>query len=115
MYKRARVMRILRSISSTWPVQHHNPFTHRPSSSHPCGAGIPSASRLRLAHQYCHLPVPQVFFCKYNDPSYVKMEKLDIMTRLVDEKNIDQVGGCWPLGGDPPPPRPNPPTPKAVS
>ncbi|PSC67715.1 beta-adaptin C [Micractinium conductrix] len=33
----------------------------------------------------------KVFFCKYNDPSYVKMEKLDIMTRLVDEKNIDQV------------------------
>jgi hypothetical protein len=25
--------------------------------------------------------VTQVFFCKYNDPSYVKMEKLDIMMR----------------------------------
>ena len=33
----------------------------------------------------------QVFFCKYNDPSYVKMEKLDIMTRLASERNIDQV------------------------
>ena len=36
-------------------------------------------------------PPPQVFFCKYNDPGYVKMEKLDIMTRLVSERNIDQV------------------------
>lgn len=33
----------------------------------------------------------KVFFCKYNDPSYVKMEKLDIMMRLVNERNIDQV------------------------
>jgi AP-1 complex subunit beta-1 len=33
----------------------------------------------------------QVFFCKYNDPVYVKMEKLDIMIRLASDKNIDQV------------------------
>jgi AP-1 complex subunit beta-1 len=33
----------------------------------------------------------QVFFCKYNDPAYVKMEKLDIMMKLVNEKNIDQA------------------------
>lgn len=43
-------------------------------------------------------PLPQVFFCKYNDPAYVKMEKLDIMMKLVNEKNIDQVrdplSGC---------------------
>jgi hypothetical protein len=36
---------------------------------------------------YC----PQVFFCKYNDPIYVKMEKLEIMIKLANEKNIDQV------------------------
>jgi AP-1 complex subunit beta-1 len=35
--------------------------------------------------------VPQVFFCKYNDPIYVKMEKLEIMIKLAGEKNIDQV------------------------
>lgn len=34
---------------------------------------------------------PQVFFCKYNDPIYVKMEKLEIMIKLASEKNIDQV------------------------
>jgi AP-1 complex subunit beta-1 len=34
--------------------------------------------------------VPQ-FFCKYNDPIYVKMEKLEIMIKLASEKNIDQV------------------------
>jgi AP-1 complex subunit beta-1 len=33
----------------------------------------------------------KVFFCKYNDPIYVKMEKLEIIIRLVTEKNIDQV------------------------
>lgn len=33
----------------------------------------------------------RVFFCKFNDPSYVKMEKLEIMIRLADTKNIEQV------------------------
>jgi AP-1 complex subunit beta-1 len=33
----------------------------------------------------------KVFFCKYNDPIYVKMEKLEIMIMLVNEKSIDQV------------------------
>lgn len=33
----------------------------------------------------------QVFFCKYNDPIYVKMEKLDIMILLANDRNIDQV------------------------
>lgn len=33
----------------------------------------------------------KVFFCKYNDPIYVKMEKLEIMIRLATDKNIDQV------------------------
>ncbi|KAG9005671.1 beta-adaptin [Tulasnella sp. JGI-2019a] len=33
----------------------------------------------------------RVFFCKYNDPSYVKMEKLDIMVRLAGEKNVDAL------------------------
>mmetsp|Transcript_23909 Transcript_23909/g.23665 ORF Transcript_23909/g.23665 Transcript_23909/m.23665 type:complete len:873 (-) Transcript_23909:35-2653(-) len=33
----------------------------------------------------------RVFFCKFNDPNYVKMEKLEIMIRLADSKNIEQV------------------------
>ncbi|KAG8907527.1 beta-adaptin [Tulasnella sp. 417] len=33
----------------------------------------------------------RVFFCKYNDPSYVKIEKLDIMVRLAGEKNVDAL------------------------
>ncbi|KAK9812096.1 hypothetical protein WJX73_006205 [Symbiochloris irregularis] len=33
----------------------------------------------------------KVFFCKYNDPIYVKMEKLEIMIQLASDKNIDQV------------------------
>ncbi|KAJ6712505.1 BETA-ADAPTIN-LIKE PROTEIN B [Salix purpurea] len=38
-----------------------------------------------LAHEI------KVFFCKYNDPIYVKMEKLDIMIKLASDRNIDQV------------------------
>lgn len=33
----------------------------------------------------------KVFFCKYNDPIYVKMEKLEIMIKLVSERNVEQV------------------------
>jgi AP-1 complex subunit beta-1 len=33
----------------------------------------------------------KVFFCKYNDPIYVKMEKLEIMIMLVNERTIEQV------------------------
>lgn len=33
----------------------------------------------------------KVFFCKYNDPIYVKMEKLEIIIRLANERNVDQV------------------------
>jgi AP-1 complex subunit beta-1 len=38
-----------------------------------------------LAHEI------KVFYCKYNDPVYVKLEKLEIMIRLAGERNIDQV------------------------
>ena len=33
----------------------------------------------------------KVFFCKYNDPIYVKMEKLDILVKLVNDKTVDGV------------------------
>ena len=33
----------------------------------------------------------KAFFVKYNDPIYVKLEKLDIMIRLVSTQNIAQV------------------------
>ncbi|KAI9430865.1 Adaptor protein complex beta subunit [Lactarius indigo] len=33
----------------------------------------------------------RVFFCKYNDPLYVKVEKLDIMVRLANENNVDAL------------------------
>ncbi|KAG8935844.1 beta-adaptin [Tulasnella sp. 418] len=33
----------------------------------------------------------RVFFCKYNDPPYVKVEKLDIMVRLAGEQNVDAL------------------------
>ncbi|KAL0481231.1 beta-adaptin-like protein [Acrasis kona] len=33
----------------------------------------------------------KMFFCKYNDPIYVKLEKLEIMIKLASERNIDTV------------------------
>ncbi|KAF7722198.1 beta-adaptin [Apophysomyces ossiformis] len=33
----------------------------------------------------------RVFFCKYNDPPYVKLEKLEIMIRLCNDRNVDQL------------------------
>lgn len=33
----------------------------------------------------------KVFFVKYNDPIFVKLEKLDIMIRLTNQGNIAQV------------------------
>jgi AP-1 complex subunit beta-1 len=33
----------------------------------------------------------KVFFCKYNDPIYVKLEKLEIIIRLVSERTVEQV------------------------
>ncbi|KAG6037725.1 hypothetical protein E4U41_004836 [Claviceps citrina] len=33
----------------------------------------------------------RVFFCKYNDPPYVKLQKLEIMVRIANEKNCEQL------------------------
>ena len=33
----------------------------------------------------------RVFFCKYNDPVYVKLEKIDILVKVADEKNSDPI------------------------
>jgi len=33
----------------------------------------------------------RVFFCKYNDPPYLKLQKLEIMVRIAGESNVDQL------------------------
>ena len=33
----------------------------------------------------------RIFFCKYNDPIYVKLEKLELMNMLVNDRNVDTV------------------------
>ena len=33
----------------------------------------------------------RVFFCKYNDPEYIKFQKLEIMVRISNDKNVDQL------------------------
>ena len=57
----------------------------------------PTDGPSRVHHDACfdaQLAALQVFFCKYNDPIYVKMEKLEIMIKLANERNIDQVRSC---------------------
>ena len=33
----------------------------------------------------------KMFFCKYNDPIFVKLEKVDVLTRVADNQNVDVV------------------------
>jgi len=33
----------------------------------------------------------RVFFCNFSDPLYVKLEKLEVLVRLADLKNVDQL------------------------
>lgn len=33
----------------------------------------------------------RVFFCKFNDPVYVKLEKIDILIKVADEKNAEVI------------------------
>ncbi|KAI3624924.1 APL2 [Malassezia furfur] len=33
----------------------------------------------------------RIFFCKYNDPPYVKAEKVDVMIKLAKENNVDML------------------------
>ncbi|KAF1818412.1 Adaptor protein complex beta subunit [Dissoconium aciculare CBS 342.82] len=33
----------------------------------------------------------RVFFCKYNDPPYLKLQKLEIMVRIANSSNVDQL------------------------
>mmetsp|Transcript_1810 Transcript_1810/g.8629 ORF Transcript_1810/g.8629 Transcript_1810/m.8629 type:complete len:378 (-) Transcript_1810:3499-4632(-) len=35
----------------------------------------------------------KVFFCKYNDPAFVKQEKLETMVKLASNQNVEQVIG----------------------
>lgn len=60
----------------------------------------------------------KVFFVKYNDPIYVKLEKLDIMIRLASQANIAQVRS-WPGASRavqiPAPALPVPPLPRCPS
>lgn len=35
----------------------------------------------------------QVFFCKYNDPYYVKMEKLELLISLATSKHLERILG----------------------
>lgn len=33
----------------------------------------------------------KVFFCKFNDPLYVKLEKIDILVKVAEDRNAESV------------------------
>lgn len=33
----------------------------------------------------------KVFFCKFNDPVYVKLEKIDVLVKVADDKNVESI------------------------
>lgn len=33
----------------------------------------------------------KVFFCKFNDPLYVKIEKIDILVKVAEDRNAESV------------------------
>jgi len=33
----------------------------------------------------------KVFFCRFNDPLYVKLEKIEILVKVTDDKNAENV------------------------
>lgn len=33
----------------------------------------------------------KVFFCKYNDPIYVKLSKLEVIMNLANEENVETI------------------------
>jgi len=33
----------------------------------------------------------KVFYCKFNDPVYVKIEKVEILVKVADKSNSDQI------------------------
>ena len=33
----------------------------------------------------------KVFFCKFNDPAYVKLEKIEILVKVADKKNYEII------------------------
>jgi vesicle coat complex subunit len=33
----------------------------------------------------------KVFFCKFNDPLYVKLEKIEILVKVADDRNAEAV------------------------
>lgn len=33
----------------------------------------------------------RVFFCKFNDPIYVKLEKIEILIKVADKKNFEYI------------------------
>lgn len=68
-------------------------FNPSPHPLPPHSSSIPSsfATLLSISRPEILKQEIKVFFVKYNDPIYVKLEKLDIMIRLASQANIAQV------------------------
>lgn len=73
------------------PMQPYASARYVPCISPTCTTSLYVKTRVYSETDKPHAITMQVFFCKYNDPLYVKMEKLEIMIKLASDKNIDQV------------------------
>ena len=34
-----------------------------------------------------------MFYCKFNDPVYVKLEKIDVLVKVVNDSNVEAILG----------------------
>ena len=84
-------LRNINLIVQKRPVSSHCWSSFMVKLSHECQLVLPLPTFLLFSLQHILENEIKVFFCKYNDPIYVKMEKLEIIIKLVSEKNIDQV------------------------
>ncbi len=93
-----------RSSSSTWPsaLQRRAHQAARPQDGATPRHAHLVRTRGAVGRTAQHQPRPpkrpdilqnelRVFFCKYNDPSYVKLEKVEIMIKLANERNVDML------------------------
>ena len=84
-YVALRNMQLIAAADADAAVANASSSIASASSSSSSSDPPPQPYQPTLAHEV------RAFFCKYNDPSYVKMEKLDLVVALASEKTVDQV------------------------
>jgi vesicle coat complex subunit len=78
------------SYNSSWGA-HHSPVTLVASAPEVQYVALRNIDLLLQSQPNILDKELRVFFCKYNDPPYVKFQKLEIMVRIANERNVDQL------------------------